>query len=116
MSFSSGEKGNVRSLPGGYSILPRTISVGRSILSAVGIRNSDLGVFELIWNPEATRKLSGTLVCVARATVTVGTGAIDTDGALPNCAQAEQAESKTRKANLNRRLGEIIAFRCRRPR
>src|SRR5579872_3517862 len=110
MSFSSGEKGKVRSLPGGYSILPRTISVGRSILSAVGMRNSDLGVFELMWKPEPTRKLSGTLVWVARAAVTVGTGAIETEGDFPNCAQAEQADSKTRNANCDRRFGEIIAF------
>src|SRR5947208_16493939 len=48
LSFSSGEKGKARSLPGDYTILPKTISVSASIFKHVGSRNSDLSLIELI--------------------------------------------------------------------
>src|SRR5580704_17007522 len=108
MSFSSGEKGKERSWPSGYSILPRMMSVGRSIFREVGIRNSDLGMFELMWNPEATRKFSGTMVCVARSAVTSPTGTIETEGALPDCANAAPASKAKNATNAGLGLGGIM--------
>src|SRR5215831_20024608 len=71
------------------------MSVGRSIFRAVGIRNSSFGALELIWNPEATRKLSVTLVCAPRCAATAPTGAIETDGALPDCAEPAHATASS---------------------
>src|SRR5258707_1896588 len=97
LSCSSGEKGNVISLPWGYPIFPRMMSVGRSIFRLVGIRYSDFGVLELMWNPDATRKFKLTIVCAARGAVTSATVAIDTEGDFPPCAAAVPASRATTK-------------------
>ena len=57
-------------------------SVDAFIFSAVGIRNSDFGVFELMWKPLPTRNSSGTVADLPRVMVMVGGGANVTDGAF----------------------------------
>jgi hypothetical protein len=64
----------------------------------------------LLCKPEATRKLSGTMVRAACGAVTVETGAIETDGALPNCAKAEPADIKTSNASFGRCFAATIVF------
>src|SRR5579871_3293294 len=83
------------------------MSVGGSIFSAVAIRNSDLGVFELMWKPGATRKSRVTLVCAARSAVTRGTAAIVTDGPFPDWAIAAPARSSVTR-NPEICLGKIM--------
>src|SRR6266699_3101081 len=70
------------------------MSVGRSIFKLVGIRYSSFGALELMWNPDATRKFRFTMVCFARCAVTSATGANDTLGAFPSCADAMPASSR----------------------
>src|SRR5207245_10306158 len=67
------------------------MSVGASIFSAVGIKNSDFGVLELMWKPDATRKCRLTAPPFPRVTVTGSTGAIVTERALlpGDCARAQ---------------------------
>ena len=74
----------------------------------VGIRNSECGALELMWNPEATRKFRVTLVCAARCTFVSGTGAMETDGPLPDCAAAEAASKPSTHIAFRLGLGEFI--------
>src|SRR5579859_2200609 len=88
------------------------MSVGGSIFKEVGIRNSDLGVLELMWNPEATRKFRLTMVWAARWAFTRGTGAIETEGPLPVWAKAVAARSTTaRNIELDGRAIMRSAYR-----
>src|SRR5512142_619920 len=86
------------------------MSVGGSIFRAVAIRNSDLGVFELMWNPGATRNSSVTVVGLARWAVTSGTGAMVTEGALPDCAKAVAASSAREPMKADFCLGDLIVL------
>src|ERR1700741_675297 len=66
------------------------MSVGASIFSEVGIRNSDFGVLELTWKPRATRKCRLTDPEWPRVAVIGSIGATETEGALlpGDCANA----------------------------
>src|SRR5579864_2034582 len=72
------------------------MSVGASIFSAVGIRNSDFGVLELTWKPRATRKCRLTGPDWPRVTVIGSIGAIETEGAVVpgDCASARLGSSR----------------------
>ena len=74
LSFSSGAKAKLRSLPLGYSTLPTRTSVGGLSLSLVGISSSERGVFELMWKPGFTRKTSFALAALPAVTGTVAIG------------------------------------------
>src|SRR5215472_16598917 len=50
------------------------------------------------------------MVCAACGAVTVETGAIETEGDLPSCAQAAAADIKTSNASLGRRFAATIVF------
>src|SRR5208337_2585535 len=73
-----------------------TMSVVASTLSTVGIRNSALGLLELMWYPLETRNESGTVAGLPCTTVTTGAGAIFTAGPCgprSSCAHAENRRS-----------------------
>src|SRR5579871_1116573 len=71
------------------------MSVGASIFSVVGMRNSDFGVLELMWKPRATRKCRLIAPAWPRVTVTGSMGASETEGPLlpGDCASARVAAS-----------------------
>src|SRR5260370_19945722 len=80
------------------------MSVVASTLSTVGIRKSDLGLFELMWYPLATRNESGTVAGLPCLTVTTGAGAIFTArprGARSSCVHAG---AENRRRALARRI------------
>src|SRR6266404_8840384 len=81
-----------------------TMSVVASTLSTVGIRNSDFGLFELMWYPLATRNDSGTVAGLPWTTVTTGAGAIFTAGPCGPRSSCAQAHAENRKSALARRI------------
>ncbi len=104
---------------GGVPFLPTTISVGAVSLSVVGIKNSVVGVLELMWKPLSTRKCRSTVPGFPRVIVMVGAGDIVTDGSLLpgeiSCATARQVSSSQQgRANrLAASLGENRIARLR---
>ena len=56
--------------------MPTTISVGAVSLRVVGIKNSVVGVLELMWKPPSIRKCRSTVPGFPRVIVMVGAGDI----------------------------------------
>src|SRR5690242_9861978 len=92
------------------------MSVGVSSLSAVGIRYSDLGVFELIWNPGATRKWISTLPDLFWAISGVAMSPTVTEGALcPAWARAKvqlPTSSTTIFQSRIRKMLDLLSSTC----
>src|SRR5208283_4221180 len=86
-----------------------TMSVVASTLSTVGIRNSALGLLELMWYPLATRNESGTVAALPCATLTTGAGAIFTAGPCGPRSSCGQAHAENRKSALARSI--FIGYR-----
>src|SRR6266404_3382030 len=81
-----------------------TMSVVAWTLSTVGIRNSDFGRLELMWNPLATRNESGTVAGLPCTAVTSGAGAIFTTGPCGPRSSCAQAHAENRKSALARSM------------
>src|SRR5216683_7112196 len=80
------------------------MSVVASNLSTVGMRKSDLGLFELMWYPLATRKESGTVTGLPCLTVMTGAGAIFTAGPCGARSSCAQDGAENRRSALARRI------------
>src|SRR5262249_3149004 len=81
-----------------------TMSVVASILRAVGIRNSDLGLLELMWYPCATRNRSGTWPDLPWAIVTTAAGAMLTTGFMVGASCAEALVHRRTAKHARKRL------------
>src|SRR5713226_10502523 len=99
------------------------MSVGASSLSAVGIRNSDLGLLELTWKPAPMWKRRFTVPGVPRVIAAIGTGDKVSEGIfLPgmslwarpgtglSAAKAKRPLARFRNARIRQIVGRARAL------
>ena len=79
------------------------MSVGAFNFNVVGIRYSDLGVLELMWNPDPMRKWSSTVPALPRVILATGGGDMVTEGTFfPGLSWAEEDRSASHSIDKQR--------------